>query len=151
MPSYDIRSGNLGLGNYLFIFDVLIFKNLYPCQLSKDCDKNDETVVKKKFGKWRQNAVIIALKWRHISKFLRSIERCDKYHSFGMPIKFLRELVTALGKIFSFSPLYTGHLTSSEHSCDPINVIFGQKRKKLGILEIVSRSIVWHQIVKIHF
>ena len=32
-------------------------------------------------------------------------------------------------------------MTSSKHCGDPCDVIFGRKRKKIGILEILSRSV----------
>ena len=66
-----------------------------------------------------------------MSKLLLPIERGDQYDSFDMPIISLRQLVTALGQIFSFL-LYTSHMTSPEHSGDPCDLIFGPKRKKIG-------------------
>ena len=36
-------------------------------------------------------------------------------------------------------------MTSQEHSGDSCNIIFGQNKKKIGILEILFRSIVRHQ------
>ena len=41
-------------------------------------------------------------KWRHISIFLSLIERGDQYDSFDVLISSLRQLVRALGQIFSF-------------------------------------------------
>ena len=64
--------------------------------------------------------------WRHTPKFLSLIERGDQYNSFDMLISSLRQLVTALGQIFSFF-LYTGHMTSSKRSGEPWDVIFDYK------------------------
>ena len=67
---------------------------------------------------------------------------------FDMHINSLRQLLTSLDQKFSFF-LYTSDMTSPEHSGDPCDVIFNQKRKKkLGILEKMLQSIVCHQIRK---
>ena len=71
----------------------------------------------------------MALKWRHISKFLQQIEIGYQYDYFDMTINFVQQLVTALCQIFSYL-VYTGNKTSPENSGDPCDVIFGQKRKK---------------------
>ena len=52
-----------------------------------------------------------------ILKHQGSYERRDQYNSLGMPINSLWQLVTALG-----------YITSSEHSGDPCDVIFGRKK-----------------------
>ena len=51
----------------------------------------------------------------------------------------LRQVVTALDQIFSFF-LYTGNMISQQHSGDSCDVIFGQKHKKIEILQLMFRS-----------
>ena len=71
-----------------------------------------------------ENDVIMRHKWHHISKYLSSIERGYQYNLFDIPIKYLRQFVTALGQILLiFFYLYTGHMTSSEHYGKPSDVI----------------------------
>ena len=60
-------------------------------------------------------------------------QRGDQCNSFNISINSLRQLVTALGQIFSFL-LYTGHMMSSKHSGDRCDVIFGKKLFFFGII-----------------
>ena len=84
-------------------------------KFQKVLTKNDVTVVKRHiFLKISENHFIMAPKWRYVSKFLCSIEKGDQCNSFDMPIKSLRQLITALSQMLSFF-LYIGHMTSPEH------------------------------------
>ena len=66
-----------------------------------------------------------------MSKLLLPIERGGQYDSFDMPIISLRQLVMALGQIFSFF-LYTGNMTSQQHSGDLCDAISVKNEKESG-------------------
>ena len=85
----------------------------------------------------------MASKWRHIAKFLQQIER-EQYDSFDMPINSTRQLITALGQIFSFSYI---RVISRHWSTlvTPVASFLFENKNKFGILEILSVSIIWHQ------
>ena len=67
-------------------------------------------------------------------KICATNRKSESIQFFVVTFNSLRKLLTALVQIFSFF-LYTGHKTSQQHSSDPCDVIYGQKRKKkCGIL-----------------